>query len=50
MMEEVPASSETDEKEATERRRKRRQVLGQILLDWSPALARLTTIVMQHLS
>ncbi|MGW5497760.1 hypothetical protein [Streptomyces olivaceoviridis] len=51
MMEEVPASSdETDEKEAAARRRKRRQTLGQILLDWSPVLARLTTIVMQHLS
>ncbi|MFF8931576.1 hypothetical protein ACF1AO_30410 [Streptomyces longwoodensis] len=49
-MDEVPASSETEEKEAAERRRKRRQMLVQILLDWSPVLAQLTTIVMQHLS
>ncbi|MFF5860945.1 hypothetical protein ACFY8B_36020 [Streptomyces sp. NPDC012751] len=51
MMEEAPASSdETDEKEAAERRRKRHQTCGQILLDWSPVLARLVITVMQHLS
>ncbi|MFJ4526233.1 hypothetical protein ACIP4Y_35870 [Streptomyces sp. NPDC088810] len=43
-------ADETDEQEPAERRRKRRRMLGQVLLDWSPVLARLTTIVMQHLS
>lgn len=48
---EAPASSaEAVEKVAAERRRERRQKLAQALLDWSPVLARLTTIVMQHLS
>ncbi|GAA3097054.1 hypothetical protein [Streptomyces echinatus] len=51
MMGEVPASSdETDEQQAAERRRGRRRRLGQVLLDWSPVLAKLTTIVMQQLS
>ncbi|GAB7111092.1 hypothetical protein JCM4814A_94110 [Streptomyces phaeofaciens JCM 4814] len=51
-MGETPASSddETEEKEAAERRRKRRQMLWQLLLDWSPVLAELTKIVVQHLS
>lgn len=48
---EVPASSgEAVEKAAAERRRERRQKLAQALLDWSPVLAKLTTLVMQHLS
>ncbi|CAK7279205.1 hypothetical protein [Streptomyces misionensis] len=50
MGESVASPQETDEKEAAERRRERRQKLGQLLLDWSPVLAKLTTIVMQHLS
>ncbi|MEU6594698.1 hypothetical protein ABZ923_36810 [Streptomyces sp. NPDC046881] len=48
---EAPASpAEADEQKATERRRERRQKLMQVALDWSPVLAKLTTIVMQHLS
>ncbi|MFI1608069.1 hypothetical protein ACH4YN_39180 [Streptomyces griseofuscus] len=50
MGETAASSEETDEQEAAERRRERRQKLGQVLLDWSPVLAKLTTIVMQHLS
>ncbi|MFF3166820.1 hypothetical protein [Streptomyces sp. NPDC003273] len=51
MMGEVPASpEETDEKETVERRRERRRKLGQFLIDWSPVLAKITTIVMQYLS
>lgn len=51
MMGEVPASSdETGEREAAERRRDRRRRLGQVLLDWSPVLAKIATIVMQQLS
>ncbi|MCZ0211337.1 hypothetical protein OZK63_38915 [Streptomyces sp. UMAF16] len=48
---EAPASSvEAVEQDAAERRRERRQTLVQVALDWSPVLAKLTTIVMQHLS
>ncbi|MFF9673687.1 hypothetical protein ACF1GS_18630 [Streptomyces eurythermus] len=48
---EAPASSaEAVERETAERRRERRRTLVQAVLDWSPVLARLTTIVMQHLS
>jgi hypothetical protein len=48
--EEATSSVEAVEEEAAERRRKRRQTLVQAVLDWSPVLARITTIVMQHLS
>ncbi|MER8114680.1 hypothetical protein [Streptomyces sp. NPDC094031] len=50
MGETAASPQETDEKETAERRRERRQKLAQVLLDWSPVLAKLTTIVMQHLS
>ncbi|MEU5247374.1 MULTISPECIES: hypothetical protein [Streptomyces] len=52
MIGETPASpdDETEKEEAVERRRKRRQMLWQFLLDWSPVLAELTKVVMQHLS
>lgn len=47
---ETPTSSDGTEKEETaERRRKRRQMLWQLLLDWSPVLAELTKIAMQQL-
>nr|WP_031942412.1 hypothetical protein [Streptomyces rochei]BAP15801.1 hypothetical protein [Streptomyces rochei] len=51
MIGETPATpDEEDEKEAAERRRERRQRLWQFLLDWSPVLAELAKIVIQHLS
>ncbi|MFH9090927.1 hypothetical protein [Streptomyces sp. NPDC017673] len=46
---EETASSVEAVEEAAERRRKRRQTLVQVALDWSPVLARLAAFLMQHL-
>ncbi|MET9149243.1 hypothetical protein [Streptomyces sp. NPDC004042] len=48
---EATASSvEAVEEDAAERRRVRRQTLVQLALDWSPVLAKLTTMALQYLS
>ncbi|MEU8030673.1 hypothetical protein AB0C13_18815 [Streptomyces sp. NPDC049099] len=39
-----------DEQEAAERRRERRRLIRQLLVDWSPVLAGLANLVVQHLS
>ncbi|MER6433228.1 hypothetical protein ABT272_36725 [Streptomyces sp900105245] len=48
----APADSgdEQDEQEAAERRRERRRLLAQLLIDWSPAIAGLANLVVQHFS
>ncbi|MEV0982512.1 hypothetical protein [Streptomyces sp. NPDC049915] len=39
-----------DDQEAAERRRERRRLIRQLLVDWSPVLAGVANLVVQHLS
>jgi len=46
----VGNGDEQDEQKAAERRRERRRLIGQLLIDWSPVLAGVANLVVQHLS
>ncbi|MEU0586551.1 hypothetical protein [Streptomyces sp. NPDC006132] len=46
----VDNGDEQHEQEAAERRRERRRLIGQLLIDWSPVLAGVANLVVQHLS
>lgn len=46
----VDNGDEQDEQDAAERRRERRKLIGQLLVDWSPVLAGVANLVVQHLS
>lgn len=46
----VDYGDEQDDQEAAERRRQRRKLIGQILVDWSPVLAGVANLVVQHFS
>ncbi|MCP9213393.1 hypothetical protein [Streptomyces cucumeris] len=46
----VDNGDEQDEQDAAERRRERRRLIGQLLVDWSPLLAGVANLVVQHLS
>ncbi|WP_328980600.1 hypothetical protein [Streptomyces canus] len=39
-----------DEEEAAKRRRERRRFVRQLLIDWSPVLAGIANLVVQHFS
>lgn len=39
-----------DEEEAAEQRRERRRLTRQLLIDWSPVLAGIANLVVQHFS
>jgi len=39
-----------DEEEAAEKRQERRRLTRQLLIDWSPVLAGLANLVVQHFS
>ncbi|MEV3926447.1 MULTISPECIES: hypothetical protein [Actinomycetes] len=46
----VDNGDEQDEQGSAERRRKRRRRIGQLLIDWSPVLAGVANLVVQHFS
>ncbi|MFG3208077.1 hypothetical protein [Streptomyces sp. NPDC048192] len=46
----VDNGDEQGEQEAAERCRERRKLIGQLLIDWSPVLAGIADLVVQHLS
>lgn len=39
-----------DEEEAAEQRQERRRLIWQLLIDWSPVLAGIANLVVQHFS
>jgi hypothetical protein len=39
-----------EQDDGTERRRERRRLIRQLLIDWSPVLAGVANLVVQHLS
>ncbi|MEU2380334.1 hypothetical protein [Streptomyces misionensis] len=46
----VDSGGDQDEQEAAERRRMRRRLVAQLLIDWSPVFAGLANLVVQHFS
>ncbi|MFJ9821158.1 hypothetical protein ACIRU3_39075 [Streptomyces sp. NPDC101151] len=46
----VDNGDEQDEQEPAERRRERRRLVGQILIDWSPVIAGVANLVVKHFS
>ncbi|WP_143060509.1 hypothetical protein [Streptomyces misionensis] len=46
----VDSGGDQEEQEAAERRRERRKLVVQLLVDWSPVLAGLANLVVQHFS
>ncbi|MFG2800592.1 hypothetical protein [Streptomyces pseudovenezuelae] len=46
----VDSGDEQGEQKAAERRRERRRLIGQLLIDWSPVIAGVANLVAQHFS
>ncbi|MFF7903734.1 hypothetical protein ACFZCV_34005 [Streptomyces sp. NPDC007920] len=46
----VENGDEQDDQEAVERRRDRRRLVKQFLIDWSPVMAGLANLVVRHFS
>jgi hypothetical protein len=46
----VDSGDEQGEQEAAERRRERRRLIAQLLIDWSPVIAGVANLVVQHFS
>ncbi|MFD8740799.1 hypothetical protein ACWGA9_43535 [Streptomyces sp. NPDC054950] len=49
-MEGRTTAEDGDEQDATEQRRERRRLVWQLLIDWSPTLAGVANLVVQHFS